>query len=663
VDQRYLACESSTLEDAVVSPREAISSVALSRPLSATLHRTAGRCVCRSNLHTSSQGQREWLRARLFGLVLVALLPLLGGCNPSTPSDDVIRGAALPTPRLRLQFEAPLVANSVATDDVRFSDRASATGLQFTYHNDAAAGNLYLPEALGGGAAAFDFDLDGWCDVYLANGRALPAVAPQHEHRDALFRNAGGTFQEVTEAARLFEFDYSHGCAIGDFNADGFDDLLVANLGQPRLFVNQGDGTFQERLVECFSERESFWTGPLFVDLNRDGLEDLLVASYVDWHYDSELEIYEHGPGYPSPGMFAGGPYLALENMGDGRFEDRTQAWGFNAPTKCLGISAVDLDHDLIPEVYIANDAIANACYTTGDGQRINNKVTNATRHSSIPVLARESGSGPYWHDIAEKSGTAGASDGLNEASMCVTLADFTRNGWTDIFVTNYYMKKNTLYANKGDLSFRDVSRSVRLDVAGRPFVSFGAVPIDFNLDGWWDVFVANGHVLGPKAPLNQMPCQVLLNSAGIFTDISSSAGDFFNEQGLGRCVVTLDTDNRGLPDVLVTYCDRPVALVRHTVPPGRSWLCLEVVDPQHRPLTGGRLELVYPDRTMVIPWTAGGSYIGESQRRWSLGIADAEAMPTVRVHWPDGVVDTWESLEPTVIWRLTPGRFQDISL
>lgn len=604
---------------------------------------------------------REWARwSELMACVLVLVLG--SGCPQSTPDPTTGDGTPSPKQRLELQFDPPILANVQQPGTVQFVDRAAEVGLKFTYFNDAAAGNLYLPEALGGGAAAFDFDLDGWCDAFFSNGRRLPAGESQTEHRDALFRNRGGQFQDVTAAADLREFDYSHGCAVGDFNADGFDDLLVANLGQPRLFVNLGDGTFAEVSVPRFGENPSFWTAPLFVDLDRDGLEDVLVASYVRWDYDSDLENYEHGPGYPSPGMFAGGPYLVLRNMGEGQFEDYTQAWGFHSPTKCLGVAAVDLDHDLIPEVYVANDAIANACYTTGDAQQINNKVTNTTRYSSIPVMARPPGGGPYWHDIAEKSGTAGAADGLNEASMCVTLADFTRNGWTDIFVTNYYNKKNTLYANKGDLSFRDISRSVRLDVAGRPFVSFGAVPIDFNLDGWWDVFVANGHVLGPHAPLNEMPCQALLNSAGIFADVSQQSGAFFQEQGLGRSVVTLDADNRGLPDVLVTYSDRPVSLVRHSLPTTANWLCLDVLDPQHRCLTGGRFELVYADRTLVVPWIAGGSYIGESQKRWTIGIADAEGVPTVRVHWPNGRVDTWESLQTRATWRLLPGHCQNIS-
>lgn len=585
-----------------------------------------------------------------------------GGCPQAIPDPAAGDVTPSPKPRLDLQFDPPILANTEQPPVAQFVDWATEAGLMFTYYNDAAAGNLYLPEALGGGAAAFDFDLDGWCDALLTNGRNLPALAAQSVHRDALFRNLNGQFRDVTIAADLREFDYSHGCAVGDFNVDGFDDLLVANWGQPRLFVNQGDGTFAEVTVPRFGELQSFWTAPLFVDLDRDGLEDLLVASYVKWDYDSELEVYEHGPGYPSPGMFAGGPYLVLRNSGDGRFEDCTQAWGFHASAKCLGISAVDLDHDLRAEVYVANDGVANACYTTSDGQQINNKVTNTTRHSSIPVIANTTGAEVYWHDIAEKSGTAGAADGLNEASMCVTLADFTRNGWTDIFVTNYLNKKHTLYSNKGDLSFRDISRSLRLDVAGRPYVSFGAVPLDFNLDGWWDVFVANGHVLGPRAPLNEMPSQVLLNSAGIFMDVSQQAGAFFQEQGLGRCVVTLDADNRGLPDVLVTYSDRPVSLVRHDVPTVSDWLCWEVFNPQHQSLAGGRVELVYPDRTLTVPWIAGGSYIGESQKRWTLGIVAAEGVPTVRVYWPDGRTDTWESLQTRQIWRLRPGHCQNIS-
>lgn len=242
---------------------------------------------------------------------------------------------------------------------------------------------------------------------------------------------------------------------------------------------------------------------------------------------------------------------------------------------------------------------------------------------------------------------------------MCVTLADFTRNGWTDIFVTNYYLKKNTLYANKGALSFRDTSRAVRLDIVGSPYVSFGSVPIDIDLDGWWDLFIANGHVIGPNAPINEMPCQVLHSSQGVFFDVSEAAGNFFQQQALGRCVVTVDSKNRGLPDVLVTYSDRAVSLVENQSPLEHSWLCLEAIDPQHRALTAGRMELQFAEHTLVIPWSAGGSYIGESQKRWTIGLGPSGQLPIVKVHWPNGHVDTWDSLDSQTICRLAPGRLQ----
>lgn len=599
----------------------------------------------------------------LWGLGFVGIL----GCNsdqqhsPEKPSSAAANSkVAQPNKRLKLDFGEVGEIKATPNVNANYADIASRVGLDFTYYSDAVSGNLYLPEALGGGAAAFDYDLDGWCDVYLANGRKLPATQVSEEHQDQMFRNRGGQFQRITDQVFLSEFDYSHGVAVGDFNADGFEDVLVANLGQPRLFVNQGDGSLDELKLELLREKSSFWLGPLFVDLNGDGLEDLLLASYVKWDYDSEREQYDHGLGYPSPGNFEGGPYLAIENLGDLTFCDQTEVWGFTSTAKCLGIAAADLDHDLKPEVYVANDGIANACYTQSTGEEINSRVTNASRSSSIKAI-QASENGTYWHEIAERSGTAGSEEGLNEASMCVTFGDFTRNGWTDIFLTNYLGRKNTLYANKGQLSFRDTSRALRLDTIGAPYVSFGAVPVDFDLDGWWDVFVANGHVIGPNAPINEMPCQLIHNTSGVFFDVSNTAGSFFKEQGLGRCVVTLDSRNRGLPDLLVTYTDRAISLVENQVTEPHARICLEVFDPHHRPLTGGRMELKFPDHVLVIPLVAGGSYIGENQKRWTLGLGSTGAVPTIDVHWPDGRVDHWESLPVNTINRLSPGRNQQL--
>ncbi|MBL8892055.1 MAG: CRTAC1 family protein [Planctomycetaceae bacterium] len=602
----------------------------------------------------------------LLCLAVIGFLSVFG-CGPNqqgatdrAASAVTNSNAAKTDSRLKLDFGSLEETKATPMVQANYTDIASHVGLDFRYYSDAVSGNLYLPEALGGGAAAFDYDLDGWCDVYFANGRKLPATQMSEEHRDQMFRNRGGRFQPITDHAFIQEFDYTHGVAVGDFNVDGFEDVAVANFGQARLFVNQGDGSLVELELELLCENTSFWLAPLFVDLDGDGLEDLLLASYVEWGYESELEMYDHGPGYPSPGHFEGGPYLALQNLGNRAFRDQTVEWGFKAAAKCLGIGAADLDHDLKPEVYVANDGMANACYTRSTGDGINSRVTNAARESSIKEIHSEQ-DGVYWNDIAERSGTAGSEDGQNEASMCVTLADFTRNGWTDIFLTNYLGKKDTLYANKGQLSFRDTSRALRLDTVGAPYVSFGAVPIDFDLDGWWDVFVANGHVIGPNAPINEMPCQLIHNSSGIFYDVSASAGSFFKEQGLGRCTVTLDSTNQGLPDLLVTYTDRGVSLLQNQTIAPHPWICLEVFDPQHRPLTGGRMELKFPEHVVVIPMTAGGSYIGESQKRWTLGLGSSGAIPIVTVYWPDGRIDCWESLPAKIINRLSPGRHQQI--
>lgn len=597
-------------------------------------------------------------RLNLFTSLLLFPLVLLLGCAPGDPASNPSQVSGETREKLSIPIDfGTLTEETNKVSGTIFADEAVGVGLTFQYFNDAASGNLYLPEALGGGVAAFDFDLDGLCDLYFANGTGLPVSLQNTSVNDALFRNEGSRFSHITDKASVREFGYSHGVAIGDFNRDGFEDVLVANLGSPTLFRNQGDGTFESVNLVSALAPASFWLAPLMVDLDGDGFEDLLIASYVDWDYEDDREVYEGGiVGYPSPGQFRGGPVWAAKNLGNGEFEDQTVGFGFLGKTKCLGIGAVDLDLDLRPEIYIANDGDANQLYTTTSKLGFNSAVTNAARESSRKSVEDTPADGT-WREVAEWAGVAGAYFGANEASMCVTAADFSRSGLPDLFVTNYYQKKNTLYTNKGDLSFRDTSVANRLDVIGRPYVSFGAIAFDFDLDTWCDLFVANGHVISPNFPINQMPSQLLLNVEGVFFDVSSSAGDYFQTKGLGRAVCSLDAFNEGRVDLVVTYTDRPVAFLRSTQQSEKPRLTFEILDPQHRVMTGARIELRYENHRQVIPVMTGGSYISESQKRWTVGLESPEKAPEVVIHWTDGRQDHWVDLPPDTIWRFSPGQ------
>lgn len=514
---------------------------------------------------------------------------------------------------------------------IRLTDRASTVGLNFQYYNDVVAKQLNLPETIGGGVAAFDYDLDGWCDVYFANGSKIATDDSSERFHDALFRNRDGTFSPLSGAATIDEPNFTMGCSGGDVNEDGFEDVFVANKEGGRLLLNQGDGTFVTQ-KECFRrEGDELWNAPLIVDVNRDGHVDLLLANYGHWGPDLPRPSYSYGLGYPRPESLESGSVLIFENSGNGMFIESPPERGFQGATKCLGVAAVDLNKDLFPEIYLANDGIANLMFHR-----------DAIGH---------------WKDIAETTGVAFGLDGAMEASMCVTAFDFGRRGEVDLYITNYIATKNTLYSNSGNLKFRDISELVRNDVIGRPYVGWGTVPIDFDLDGWIDLLIANGHIVSPSATNFRMPNQLAQNVEGVLYDVSARSGDFFRNSANGRSVATLDYNNDRIMEAAITYTDAPVSLVVNEGLPRHNGLCVEVFDPQQRTLVGGRLEIVIDGQTTAIPMVAGGSYLSESQKRWTIGLGESVGPIELRVYWPDGQIDHWPAVETDFILRLTKQR------
>lgn len=514
---------------------------------------------------------------------------------------------------------------------VRIVDHAPAVGLDFQYYNDVGSKQLNLPETIGGGLAAFDYDLDGWCDVYCANGAEMDDREPRVQHHDTLFRNRAGVFMPLSGTARIDEPHFTMGCAVGDVNQDGFEDLLVANRNGGNLLMNQGDGTFVSSGVLLTREGNELWNAPLLVDINRDGFLDLMLANYGKWDPDLPRPSYAHGPGYPRPESLSSGSILVFESDGQGGFHTAMSERGFQGPTKCLGIAAVDLNKDLVPEIYVANDGIANLMFSRD--------------------------SADCWNDIADTAGVATGSDGTAEASMCVMPFDFGRRGQIDLYLTNYIATKNTLYWNDGDTRFRDISETIRNDVIGRPYVGWGSVPIDFDLDGWIDLLIANGHIIAPTAANFRMPNQLAQNVEGVFYDVSARSGDFFRSSANGRSVASLDFNNDGIVEGVITYTDAPVSLVVNEGQVRNHWVCVEVFDGQHRSLVGGRIEVNVAGQTTAIPLIAGGSYLSESQKRWTIGLGPLPGPVDVQVHWPNGQVDSWPAIEINSILRFSPNR------
>lgn len=619
---------------------------------------------CDSDRSESRDARRVQL---LIHLCLIGIA-LLTGCESNkqeTVDPDLIDSKSGKW-NIDLVFDDELDSSDSLSVLPVFADVATDRNLNFTYHSDESVGEMNMPEVFGAGVACFDFDLDGWCDLALPDGRSFPLDQRDTDHPDRLFRNHNGRFQDITDHCRLAGFEYSHGCGYGDINGDGFEDLIVANFGSCDLYLNQGDGTFLRQDLAVLREEGTWWMVALVFDADFDRLPDLFLIPYVDWTVDSALSNQPNGPGYPGPNDFPPLKSRILKNEGNGQWRDVTEAWGLGLKVKALAAAGVDLDNDLKCELFVANDSIGNHLLTTSRDLRFDPNITNASRTVDTQQDTPPPVSAEYWVDISEISGTAAGMGGTDEASMSATVADFDRNGLPDLLVTNYYARSNSLYANRGNLNFRDTTYASRMDKIGRSFLSFGASPIDYDLNGTWDLIIANGHVLGPNSHIYKLTHQLLRNVDGTFVDISSRAGRFFNEvRSLGRSTATLDMDNDGDTDLVMTHVDRPVSLLENQTPRTNQWISLEVADPQHHPLEGGRIEIVYGDQpTTVLPIMTGGSYLSDSQKRWTVGLGPpqrSEAVCQVAVHWNDGTIDRWD-LAINQSWRLLPRRPQRLA-
>lgn len=563
----------------------------------------------------------------------------------------------------------------------RFLDVAGATGVRFQPNNDVVPGRFFLPEIMGTGLAWLDYDGDGLWDLFAADGGPLDAVRdsvlsavrdPISDTRSVavesdgdamsdpktlsktaetrgggrfgvggrLFRNRGAAgFEEVIAATRLGPSGYMQGCAVGDYDADGFPDLYVACFGRDSLWRNQGDGTFVE--VKTAVSDEQWSTSAAWLDADGDGDLDLYVVNYLDVSLaNSRVCRYEGKPGYCGPGEFAAVPDRLWLSRGDGTFVDALEELGFSTPQgKGLAIVAVDLDADCRAEVYVANDMDANLLFTRGHG-------------------GGESARGTPWIEVGMESGAAVSGTGQNEASMGIACADFDGDGLPDIYLTHYFQSKNTLYRNLGGLRFHDDSYRSRAAVTSFESLGFGSAPLDFDRDGAIDLFVANGHVLGPAVEPFAMTPQLLWNDGrGRLYDASGDAGPFFQESRIGRSVASADYDNDGDLDMAVSHVAQPIALLRNDTRTGRHFLGLELRTRDRVPPVGGRIEVVAGDVRVTLPIIAGGSYLAASDPRVLAGLGVNAGPARVTIYWPGGRTQVCEGLAVDRYWVVYEGE------
>ncbi len=470
-------------------------------------------------------------------------------------------------PSVQLAAEALLavtVRPPAESSGATFRDVTARMQLQFTYHNGASAKKL-ITETVGGGAAVIDVDGDAWPDLYFPQGQLHEANVGRAAARlnDAVYRNVRGAgFVDCTSAVGVQEFSHSMAAAVGDFDNDGFADVMVANVGHCRLFQNQGDGTFQDVTPDCLLNETRCSSGACFADLNADGFPELFVINYVeDWE-----RICVNSTGHPAtcdPRELSPAFNQLFLNQGNGRFTDVSEQSGLNElPGRALGIMAADLNCDASTELFIANDGMPN-------------QLLKTSRSAGVGEI-------PVFTDVAAVSGVAVPETGRTHAGMGVTLADFDWNGHVDLFVTNFYREENTLYSGQSCGLFLDRTRADGAADSGFNLLGFGVQAADFNADGWTDVVIANGDIDDYSASGRpwKMPMLLLLNDATGRLQQAAVADDSpLQTTQLGRGLSLLDADGDNRTDLVSIRHDGPVRLLRNEFGQQQQTVTVQIID------------------------------------------------------------------------------------
>jgi hypothetical protein len=529
---------------------------------------------------------------------------------------------------------------------VKFINIAAQSGIRArTIYGDERK-NRYLLETTGSGAAFIDYDGDGWQDIFLVNGTRLGALPPGQAPTYRLYRNAGkGTFQDVTEKSGLARTGWGQGVCVGDFNDDGREDLFVSSYGKNALFRNNGDGTFTDTAERAgvANNRTRWGSGCAFLDYDRDGRLDLFVASYIDLDLKT-APLPETGPclykgltvACGPPGL-AGGVNALYRNQGDGTFADVSEKAGITKTngTYGLGVLTADFDNDGWPDVYVANDSAPAALYR-------NNK--NGT-----------------FTDIGVEAGCAFSIDGKPQAGMGVSAGDYDRDGWLDIFKTNFAGDTSTLYHNAGG-AFDDVTFPAGLGVNTR-WLGWGCGFVDADNDGWLDIFLVNGHVypeverLSTEAGYAQRKVLYRNLRNGRFKDVSEEVGGAVVEPTTARGAAFGDFDNDGDIDVLINPVNAFPELLRAESNGRNNWLKLKLVGTKsNRSAIGSRVKCVTADGTQIDEVRSGGSYYSQNDLRVHFGVGLNQKVKVIEIRWPSGQVDTLKDVPVNQILTVKEG-------
>jgi hypothetical protein len=583
----------------------------------------------------------------LFALALLAALLLSGTACQSNPDKT------LP------QEES----NEALVDPPLFEDITPSAQVDFTYRNgEDTADHLAILESLGGGAALIDYDGDDLLDIFLLGG-GLYTGADKKTIAGLpckLYKNLGGNkFRDVTAEVGLDKLAsgapwfYNHGAAAADYDRDGWTDLLVTGWGRLALFHNvpvdahdpAKGRRFEDVTAAAGLDKGITWaTSAAFGDLDGDGYPDLYVCQYVNWSFVNNPPCTDgRRSDVCPPRYFDGLPHKLYRNTGNGQFVDVGDAAGLVAAgrdsSKGLGVLLVDVDGDGKPDIYVANDTVSKFLYM----------------NRSTPGQIR-------LREVGVASGSALDDRGMPNGSMGVDAGDYDGSGKPSLWVTNYVHELHGLYHNEirpDRVAFHFHTTLAGLAAKGQHYVGWGTSFLDADLDGWEDLFVANGHVMRYQhgdCNGRKQPPLLFGNRGGKFTDISGRIGSYGRKNYQGRGVAFGDLDNDGRTDLVVSHINEPAALLRGTGGAGRHWLGVRLVGKDHADIVGTKVELQVGERTLTRFAKGGGSYLSSSDRRLLFGLGDETKPGRLTVTWPDGVKQHCDGLLSNRYHRILQG-------
>lgn len=524
------------------------------------------------------------------------------------------------------------------TDKDWFDDVTVASNVDFSFRNGREGEKFTLLESVGGGAGLFDFNCDDAVDLFVTGGGTIqgsPIVIAGLPN--ALYRNQSNLrFETVGLPARLADSDtYAIGCSVCDYNCDGHPDLFVTGYPRCNLYCNQGDGTFADVTTAAGLQFDGLQTASTWGDFDSDGLPDLLVVAYVTFDLREDRNcgdetrrirdicgIWQYPPA----------PDRLFRNRGDGTYEEVTARAGLRADGKGLGVVSADVNEDGALDVYIANDFTPNFLYL-GDGKG-------------------------QFRECGLISGTASDENGIPQGSMGVDFGDYDGDGRGDLFVTNYQLEDNTLYRNLGDAQFAVTNGKVGLRDTCRPYVGFGTGWVDWDSDGWLDLFVLNGHVMyfTGDSPYEQ-PQFLFRNRDGErFENRSSQGGPYFAVPHVARGGAVGDLDNDGAPDLVVVHQNSPVTVLKNRLPAGR-WIRICLHGTASDPFAvGSVISSSFAGRKIVRHVHGGGGYLSHFDRRILLPVDEGQPGKCT-IRWLNGTQEVFDDLEPGRTHHLIEGR------